>query len=94
LAGLGAGITIAATFPKFSKVLAHSLTGVTLATVMGTVAITAQRPHWLSAMPGTEPAQGLALVTLVLIGAAIQWRITPPFRNSARIAGSNAARQS
>lgn len=93
-AGLAAGITIAAAFPKLSKVLAHSLTGVTLATIMGAVAMSAMRPHWMSAAPGTEAAQGLALVALVLVGAIIQWRLTPPFPSAASIVGSNAARQS
>jgi hypothetical protein len=92
--GLAAGITIAAFLPKVSKVLAHSLIGVTLIVLMGAVAMSTALPRWLSAAPGSLAAQGVALIGLVLIGAAIQWRLTPPFRNSASIAPGNATRQS
>ena len=84
-AGLAAGITLAALLPKASKVLAHSLIGLTLAVVMGAVAMSASRPQWLSVPPGSLAAQGLGLIALVLIGAAIQWRLTPPFRSAANV---------
>lgn len=94
LLGLAAGITIAAFLPKASKVLAHSLMGTTLLVVMGAVAMSAARPRWLSAAPGSLAAQGIMLIGLVLVGAVIQWRLTPPFRSAASIAGRNATRQS
>lgn len=94
LAGLGAGITIAAFLPKTSKVLAHSLIGVTLAVVMGAVAMSENRPQWIAGLPGSLAAQALGLVTLVVIGSAIQWRLTPPIRRASSVAGSNSARQS
>lgn len=92
--GLAGGITLAVFLPKSSKVLAHSLAGVTLATVMGAVALSASRPQWLTALPGSMAVQGLGLIALVLIGAAIQWRLTPPFRSAANVAGSKPARAS
>lgn len=93
-AGMAAGVSFAAFLPKMSKVLAHSLIGVTLVVLMGTVAMSDAHPQWLSAVPGSLQLQGLVLIVLVLIGAAIQWRLTPPFRSAASVAGSNAARQS
>lgn len=87
-AGMAAGVTIAACLPKMSKVLAHSLIGVTLVVAMGAVAMSAARPQWLSAVPGSLAGQGLGLIVLVLIGAVIQWRLTPPFRSAASVAGS------
>ena len=92
--GLAAGITLAAFLPKTSKVLAHSLIGLTLAVLMGAVAMASSHPQWLSALPGSMAAQGLGLILLVLIGAMIQWRLTPPFRGAANVAGSKPARPS
>jgi hypothetical protein len=82
-AGFATGVTIEVFFPKLGKVLAHSLTGVTLVALMGGVAARSARPHWLNALPGSNPAQGLALIGLVILGALIQWQITPPHRSAA-----------
>jgi hypothetical protein len=89
-AGLAGGITMAVIFPKLSKVLTHSLTGVTLMAVMGAVLLQAKRPMWISALPGSILAQGIVLIGIVLLGVIMQWQITPPYRN----AGSNATRKS
>lgn len=88
--GLAGGVTLAIFLPKLSKVLAHSLTGITLMTLMGSVAIRASRPDWLSAPPGSIGMQGLFLLGLVLLGALVQWQITPPYR----LAGSNGVKKS
>jgi hypothetical protein len=77
-AGLSAGVTLAVCFNKLSKVLAHSLVGVTLVAVMGMVAVLDTRPQWLGSLPGSNLAQGAVLVAMVLAGTAWQWRITPP----------------
>ena len=80
-AGLAGGITLAVFLPKLAKVLAHSLIGVTLMFVMGTVALGTTRPDWLAA-PGSIASQGLVLIGLVLAGAFFQWQITPPHRTA------------
>lgn len=72
------GLMLAVFFPKLSKVLAHSLTGMTLMLVMGALALQATRPEWLTSLPGSNLAQAGVLVALVLVGAGWQWRITPP----------------
>jgi hypothetical protein len=77
-AGLAGGMMLAVFFPKLSKVLAHSLTGMTLMVVMGALALQATRPEWLTSLPGSNLAQAGVLVALVLVGAGWQWRITPP----------------
>ena len=77
-AGLIAGVSFAVWLPKVAKVLAHSLTGVTLAAVGGAVYLNASRPSLLTRAPGSDVAQGIALVAIVLFGAALQWRLTPP----------------
>ena len=86
-AGFATGVTISVFFPKLGKVLTHSLIGVTLVALMGAIAANTARPHWLTAVPGSNAAQGLALIGLVVLGALIQWQITPPHRS----AGSNAS---
>ena len=80
---MAVGITIAVYSPKLSKVLTHSLIGVTLVALMGTIAILGIRPQLFSLIPGSDRFQAMALVALVLIGAFIQWRIIPPHRKSA-----------
>jgi hypothetical protein len=77
-AGFATGVTVAVFFPKLSKVLTHSLMGVTLVALMGAVAASTARPKLLASVPGSNAAQGLALVGVVILGALIQWRITPP----------------
>src|SRR6185312_10749858 len=84
-AGFATGVTISVFFPKLGKVLTHSLIGVTLVSLMGAIAASTARPRWLAAVPGSNAAQGLALIGLVVLGALIQWQITPPYRS----AGSN-----
>jgi len=86
-AGFATGVSITVFFPKLSKVLTHSLLGVTLVALMGAIAASSARPHWLASVPGSNAAQALALVGLVVLGALIQWQITPPHRSAA---GSNA----
>lgn len=81
-AGLAAGISIAVYLPKLAKVLAHSLTGVTLAAVGGAIFLNANRPDLLGRIPGSDATQGLALIAIVLLGATVQWRFTPPFRRA------------
>ena len=85
---MAAGITIAVCSPKLSKVLAHSLIGVTLVAIMGTIAILSLRPQMFSVIPESNRFQVTALVVLVLVGALIQWRLTPPHRKSASSATS------
>jgi len=79
-AGFATGVTITVFSPKLGKVMAHSLVGVTLMALMGSIAASAARPSWLAALPGSRAAQGLALVGLVALGALIQWQFTPPYR--------------
>jgi hypothetical protein len=87
------GITIATWSPKLSKVLAHSLIGVTLIATMGTIAILGIRPQLFSLIPNSNNVQAATLIGLVLLGVMIQWQITPPHRksNSSALKSSNAA---
>ena len=82
LFGLAAGVTLAIVCSKLSKVLTHSLLGATLAAVMGAVVMASARPGALLRVPGSNAAQGAALAAIVLVGAAWQWRITPPHRSA------------
>jgi len=76
--GLATGLMLAVCCNKLSKVLAHSLTGMTLMALMGAVAVLHTRPQWLTSLPGSNLSQGAILIALVLVGAGWQWRITPP----------------
>jgi len=80
MTGFGAGTLLAVFWPKLSKVLAFSLMGVTVAMPMGLMATRDVHPQWLKALPATTAAQAGILAGLVLLGAAIQWRNTPPLR--------------
>lgn len=82
-AALATGILIVVWFPKLGKVLAHSLIGVTLMALMGGIAVAAARPEWFGRIPGSNAVQGAALIGLVLLGAIVQWQITPPHRRPA-----------
>src|SRR5665213_715747 len=77
---MAVGITIAVFSPKLSKVLAHSLIGVTLVAIMGTTAILSLKPQLFSLIPGSNRFQATALIVLVMVGTLIQWRLTPPHR--------------
>ena len=90
LSGLGAGITIAAWFPKAGKVLAHAITGVTLMVTMGMAALLQTKPQVLAGIGGSDAAQGGALIALVLLGTACQWWITPPHRDRVSKGGGDA----
>jgi hypothetical protein len=90
-AGFASGVTITVFSPKLGKVMAHSLIGVTLMALMGAIAASAARPSWLAALPGSRPAQGLALVGLVLLGVLIQWRLTPPHRGHGNVGRATAS---
>ena len=72
------GITLATWSPKLSKVLAHSLIGVTLFAVMGTIALLGTQPKLLALIPGSNSLQAATLIGLVVVGVTIQWQITPP----------------
>jgi hypothetical protein len=82
-AGFATGVSVAVFLPKLAKVLTHSLLGVTLVALMGAIAASTARPLWLASIPGSNGAQGLALIGLVVLGALIQWQITPPHRSAA-----------
>lgn len=90
LFGFAGGITLAVFLPKFGKVLAHSVTGLTLMVVMGTVSLLATHPGWVSRPIASNAVQGGLLIALVIVGAVWQWRITPPHRDGAH----NGAKES
>ncbi|HEY2589114.1 MAG TPA: hypothetical protein VGI81_25450 [Tepidisphaeraceae bacterium] len=91
-AGLIAGVSIAVYLPKLAKVLAHSLTGATLAAIGGAIFLNASRPDLLAWFPGSDVVQGVALIAIVLLGAAVQWRFTPPYRR-AQLKATNAGEE-
>ena len=80
LAGLATGLTLGGFFPKVGRVLAHSLTGISLVIVMGGLAVRATRPQWLVSLPGSHVVQGCVLAALVIAGAQWQWWLTSPRR--------------
>ena len=90
--GLAAGVSISVFWPKLGKVTAHSLIGVTLMAIMGTVAAATAHPNWLAAAPGTKPGQAIMLIGLVLLGVLIQWQITPGGRARSGSAQGSSAR--
>jgi hypothetical protein len=87
------GVTITVMSPKLGKVLAHSLMGVTLMVLMGAVAANMTWPSWLSRVPGTNAGQMIALAALVILGALIQWQITPPRRRKGGAVDADAGRK-
>lgn len=89
-AGFAAGVTITVFFAKLSKVLAHSMIGVTLLIGMGALASSTLRPQWLASLPGSNLLEGVLLIGLVVCGAVIQWWLTPPNR----VGAGNASRTS
>ena len=81
LIGFASGVTLAVFLPKLSKVLAHSLIGLTLMVVMGSIGLLTTHPDWVLKPIASYGVQGGLLIALVLVGAVWQWRITPPHRD-------------
>jgi len=71
------GITVAVVWPRVALVMLYSLAGVSLLLGMGAAALECLRHDWLGRIPADSAAQLASLLVLVLIGAAIQWRLTP-----------------
>lgn len=91
--GFALGVSITVLSPKLGKVLAHSVIGVTLMVLMGSVAANITIPNSLSRVPGTNAGQMLALAALVMLGAVIQWQITPPHRRKGGAVNADSGRK-
>lgn len=71
------GALMATFTPKFARVLTFSLVGTLLLTVGGVAAVAIARPEWLAKLPTSTQTQGVALASIVMLGAAIQWALCP-----------------
>ncbi len=70
------GLAFAMLWPRAGAALLYSLTGTALM-VAGSVAVLyCKAPDYLNRLPGTQYTQGAVLVSTVLVGALIQWRLT------------------
>jgi hypothetical protein len=74
---LVAGVLLAVIWPRMGRVLAFSMFGTLLMSTGSLVAIQLARPEWLAKLPASAQAQGIALASLVVFGAAFQWALLP-----------------
>jgi hypothetical protein len=83
-AAMACGITAATAWPRISMVLLWSAAGVSLLVATGAMALSRLDPAVLRRVPRQTVAQLAVLGALVLLGAALQWRITPRPKSAAR----------
>jgi hypothetical protein len=75
------GGVLAAVWPRMGRVLAFSMLGTLL---MGSGALAAMqlaKPGWMAKLPPSPQAQGIALASLIVFGAALQWALLPRNEN-------------
>ena len=75
--GLAAGVVMALVWPKLSRILAFDLLGVLLMAAVGVPLVAAQAPQWLTYLPSGPEQQVFAVIVLVGVGLAVQWKLTP-----------------
>jgi hypothetical protein len=76
-ASLVAGGVLAAVWPRMARVLAFGMFGTVLMSSGALAAIQLVKPEWIAKLPVTAQAQGVALASLVVFGAALQWALLP-----------------
>jgi hypothetical protein len=77
MGGLAGGIVTALLLPKLCRILAFDLLGASLLVVMGVPLMAQQQPQWMKYVPTTAEQQIFSLIGLVLLGLAVQWKLTP-----------------
>jgi hypothetical protein len=75
--GLLVGVVMTIFWPKLSGVTTWSLAGVTLVSSMFAAATQTMHLNWAGALDASGMIQGAALVGLVVLGASVQWLLTP-----------------
>jgi hypothetical protein len=86
--GLVGGVVTALVWPKLSRILAFDLLGVMLMVAVGVPAVAAHQPHWMKYLPVATEQQVAAVVALVLVGLAVQWKLTPAAPRKAALPAS------
>ena len=74
---VAAGGVLAAVWPRMARVLTFSMLGTLLMGTGSLVAIQLAKPEWLAKLPASPQAQGIAIASLVVFGAALQWALLP-----------------
>jgi hypothetical protein len=86
--GVMAGIVTALRWPKLSRVLAFDLLGVLLMVTVGVPVVAAYQPQWIKYLPAGTERQVFTVMGLVLVGLAVQWKLTPATPRKAAIPAS------
>lgn len=76
-AAMACGIAAATLWPRMAMVLLYSAAGVSLLVATGATALSRLDPAALRHVPPQLIAQLAVLAGLVILGAALQWRMTP-----------------
>jgi hypothetical protein len=71
------GVVLAAVWPRMGRVLAFSMLGTLLTSGGALAAIQLVKPEWIARLPATAQAQGIAVASMVVFGAALQWALLP-----------------
>jgi hypothetical protein len=77
-AAMISGIAMGFVLPRIATALNWSLTGATLMLCVGLPAISSARPQWLAALPAQPLSQAGVFAGIVLFGAIVQWKLSPP----------------
>jgi hypothetical protein len=86
--GVVSGIVASLLWPKLSRILAFDLLGVALMVVVGLPLVALYQPQWMQHLPRTGEQRALTLVGLLLVGVAVQWKLTPASPRKAAIPAS------
>jgi hypothetical protein len=91
---MACGIATATIWPRIAMVILWSAAGVSLLVATGAAALSRLDPAALRHVPRQTLAQLAVLGGMVMLGAALQWRMTPRPRSAAgpsRYSNANSA---
>lgn len=72
------GIAMAILWPRIAAALNWSLAGATMLVLIGLAATCFARPQWLGKLPAQTSTQIAVFAGMVLFGAIVQWKVSPP----------------
>jgi hypothetical protein len=83
--GVVTGIVASLLWPKLSRILAFDLLGVMLMVTVGLPVVALYQPQWMQHLPATGEQKALTVLALLLLGVAVQWKLTPATPRKAAI---------
>lgn len=86
--GVVSGIVASLLWPKLSRILAFDLLGVMLMVTVGVPLVALYQPQWIQYLPAGTEQKVFTVMGLLLVGLAVQWKLTPATPRKAAIPAS------